>query len=38
MDSEKDSLSAMALSLLAGVGTGNIDLYKPETIGVRSIS
>ena len=30
MDSKKDSLSAVAPSLLAGLGAGNVDVYKPE--------
>ena len=30
MDSKKDSLSAVAPSLLVGLGAGNVDVYKPE--------
>ena len=30
MDSKKDSLSAVAPSLLAGLGAGNVDVYKPD--------
>ena len=30
MDSKKDSLSAVAPCLLAGLGAGNVDVYKPE--------
>ena len=30
MDSKKDSLSAVAPSLLVGLGAGNADVYKPE--------